>query len=112
MPHIVVEHAPGILDSQSAANMLAAMHAALSENAQATIDPDRITSRVYVATSWRTGVGEGAFVHVTLRLLPGRSAETRKALTAALQGCARHAVPAGVRVTAEALELDAAAYCA
>lgn len=112
MPHIVVEHTPDALDGQSAADMLTAMHAALAGHAQAAIDPDRITSRVYVATAWCVGLSTGAFVHVTLRLLPGRSAQTRKALAAALQDRARRAAQAGARVTVDVIELDAATYCA
>ncbi|MFT4554522.1 MAG: 5-carboxymethyl-2-hydroxymuconate isomerase [Chlamydiales bacterium] len=76
MPHILVEYSSNLREHVRHRESLMALHKVLSEHAEI----ENIKSRSIVRENCLVGDGsEGnAFVHVNLRLLPGRTTETKQ----------------------------------
>lgn len=113
MPHLTLEYTgnlPG-LDVQQA---LAALNAALLESGHFE-GPD-IKSRALRLADYSVGDGAeaGAFAHVTLRLLSGRTSQVRatlaSSLLAALCRFLRADLSASAQVSVEVIELDRSSY--
>ena len=79
MPHIIIEHSPGLEnthDLQALCDALwdkFAVHPSIS-------GPDTVRTRTIAATAGRIGVEPQSFAHATLLLLPGRNEEVRAEL--------------------------------
>lgn len=115
MPHITIEVSPDLIDFDSA-RALERVNRVLAESGQ--FDDADIKSRVLrlpdvlVGT---TGTSQG-FVHATLRLLAGRSQQSRAALSAGILQALISSLPAEagwqrpVQVSVEVVEMDRPTY--
>ncbi|HZH43998.1 MAG TPA: 5-carboxymethyl-2-hydroxymuconate Delta-isomerase [Lysobacter sp.] len=113
MPHLTVEYTVNLPDLDAAA-LLDALNAALAGSGE--FDEADIKSRAQRLDVFRIGTTPAArgFVHARLALLAGRSAETKRALSAAMLAVlqAEVAAPAGVDVQlcAEVVDIDRDSY--
>ncbi len=124
MPHLIVEYSDNLLDHLGAgmhvpafdvSAMLQQMHAAL--DGQYNIASNRIKARAIKLNDYIVGDHgrEAVMVHVTFKLMEGRSIEARKELSSLLQQIVRqHVAPDRYphsAVTVEVVELATATYC-
>ncbi len=77
MPHITIECSKNVRDEIDVDKMLRAVHDAAIETG--VFPPDGIRSRVHILKHYRVAEsGENGFVHVVLRIGPGRDQETKR----------------------------------
>ena len=78
MPHIVVEYTPNLLGLPFDA-MLAAVTRRLAESPEVGDEAD-LKARVVRADDFRVGLADSqrGFIHVTIRIMEGRSAQAKK----------------------------------
>lgn len=109
MPHIIVEYTDHLnLDVEK---LTIELHRTLVE--QETIKEEAIKTRAIPVKATVVGTGKchDKFVHIALKLLPGRSDELRKTMAQALFDTARkHILDENVSITVETIELHAASY--
>jgi 5-carboxymethyl-2-hydroxymuconate isomerase len=110
MPHITVEYCE-TLSAVDIPKLVAALHEDLST--RETINLHGIKSRAvpvkYVIVGDQTDYDK--MIHITLKLLPGRSDDLRKEMAQGLAAAARqHASDTRIAITCEVVELDAASY--
>lgn len=116
MPHIVVEHTKRLLDEPAHAAMLKALHERVA--AEPSVDIKRIKTRSIPLEDAIVGDDnmDDLMIHITLKLLSGRSAELRKSIALDLQTIARGFLErcgkTQCTVTVELVELDPQTYCA
>jgi len=106
MPHIIVEHTNDIGDVQG---LLESLHDTLA--AQDTAKLEAIKTRSIPLDNYVVGDrSKSSMVHVTLKLMPGRSDELKNTMTTALESAVKQAVTDQTSVTVEAMELHAESY--
>jgi 5-carboxymethyl-2-hydroxymuconate isomerase len=77
MPHITIEISKNVRDEIDVDKMLRSVHDAAI--ATGVFPPDGIRSRVHILKHYRVAESdENAFVHVVLRIGPGRDQETKR----------------------------------
>lgn len=111
MPHITVEYSDHIAASLDFPEMLSALHADLAD--KETIDINAIKTRARASEFSIVGDGRSAsgFVHITLRLLPGRSEILRAEMAKSLFETAKGYIEAGqIALSVEIVELEGATY--
>ena len=76
MPHTILEYSANVPDAPDLQRLWASLHPVLVETAHCRLQD--IKSRATRCESFRMGDGDpgNAFVHLTIRLLEGRDAET------------------------------------
>lgn len=81
MPHITVEYTANIPNEANINDLLIKANQSLISHKD-TFSPNGIRSRAIKLTNYVIGDGanDGAFVHVTLQIASGRTAEVRKAV--------------------------------
>ena len=91
MPHIIVEHSSHIADKIEIRDLLRTLHDTLGKRSDANINPERITTRAQAFENHIVGGPESPdlFIHITLKILPGRSPELQKDLAHELQNTAK-----------------------
>ena len=110
MPHLIVEYSPN-LPSYPEAEALAALNAAVCASPE-VLDEADLKTRFVRAGSFEIGTApaQRAFVHAQLRLLSGRSPETKKELAGRVADVLRRLTPrpAGVLVqlSVEIVDMD------
>lgn len=115
MPHIVIEYSSN-LQTMDVKALVNDCHHALNGIHNVTLD--RIKTRAIPLEHFSVGVHEekGQMIHVTLKLMTGRSPEARQEMAKILQEAARKYMPEGQypnsALTVEVVELDRATYIA
>jgi 5-carboxymethyl-2-hydroxymuconate isomerase len=115
MPHIVIEYTPNLVDLPFDA-MLAAVTRELAQSPEVGDEAD-LKARVLRAEAFRVGLAEAGmgFIHVTVRILAGRSAAAKKdfsdRVTRGMLGC-MPAMPAGLSayLSVEVVDMDRDSY--
>lgn len=114
MPHLVVEYSDN-LQALDVRALLQDMHQAL--DGKYNVASNRIKARAIKLSDYIVGDhgANAVMVHVTFKLMEGRSVEARKELSSLLQQIVRQHVPADQyphsAVTIEVVELATATYC-
>ena len=114
MPHLIVEYSTN-LPSYPEAEALAALNAAVCASPE-VLDEADLKTRFVRAGSFEIGTApaQRAFVHAQLRLLSGRSPETKKELAGRVADVLRRLTPrpAGVLVqlSVEIVDMDRPSY--
>jgi len=115
MPHIVVEYTPNLGDLPFDA-MLAAVTRRLAASSEVEDEAD-LKARVRCADPFRVGLQDAgrAFIHVTLRILAGRTPEAKKDLSRRVaDGMLEHMpeFPSGlaVHLSVEVVDMDRGSY--
>ena len=108
MPHIIIEYSEGVADSVSIADIVdAAHHGAMSSELFPEYD---IKTRATGYHDHRTGTTRDSFVHVTVRLLDGRSDEQKAMLSEAVLGRIEPLLPTVTSVGVEIVDMHRASY--
>lgn len=115
MPHIIIEHTPNLGELPFDA-MLAAITRQLADSPEVGDEAD-LKARVVRADAFRVGLADDqrGFIHVTVRILAGRSAEAKKDFSDRVtQGMLAH-VPAfapglTVHLSVEVVDMDRDSY--
>ena len=73
MPHFILEHSSNLLEKSSLPDLFTKLHKLLAEALPADINACK--SRAYECDTFKVGSGDpnGAFVHMNLKILSGRS---------------------------------------
>ncbi len=115
MPHIIVEYSSNLSSAVNITALLSELHAAV--DGHHNVAAARIKARAIALEHYIVGTHgpKAAMVHVTFKLLEGRSLEARKELSSLLQQTVRRHVPLAQfpdsAVTIEVVELQTATYC-
>lgn len=115
MPHLIVEYSDNLDGALDVSALLREMHDAL--DGQYNISKERLKTRAIRLSDYIVGVHEreGAMIHITLRLMQGRTVEAQKSLATQLQDMARAHVKVDLlphcAITVEVVELVTATYC-
>ncbi len=111
MPHITLEYSDTLADRQDIPKLVSLLHKSLAT--QETVNIHGIKSRAMPVQYTIVGDGKDRdqMMHVTLKLLPGRSDELRHKMAADLRETLHnHMHDDSIAVTVEVIELDAASY--
>ncbi len=79
MPHCIIEYAKELEKSVSASDLVQMVHTGAVKSG--LFEEDHIKTRAIAYEYFRTGTGDSAFVHVSLKILAGRDQQQRKSLT-------------------------------
>ena len=108
MPHLIIEYSDEIAGEVDFDALLAAAHeGALASGLFPEYD---IKTRAIGYTRHRTGQTRDSFVHVTLRLLSGRSDAQKAALSETVLGAIEPLLPKVVSVGVEIVDMHRASY--
>lgn len=109
MPHIIIEFSDNLTRTTPVKDMVHDMHHALDGLYHVTLD--RVKTRAIPCAFFHAGTAgeQGSFIHVTLRLLPGRTAEQKAHLSEILFDVATRYCPDAAR-SVEVVDLDGASY--
>lgn len=110
MPHIIVEYSSILKTSFSIASLLHDLHHSIDGMHNVTLD--RIKTRAYASDDFLVGEDKDVsyFVHINLRLMPGRTDEQRRELSDALHKAAKPHLVRRVALTIETSELHGPSY--
>ena len=104
MPHCIIEYSAKLADELSISQLTDTVHeAALSSGLFSSED---IKSRSYPCDHYRTGNDRNSFVHVVIKILPGRESEVRKQLSQNVLAAVSDFATAANTVTVEVVDLD------
>lgn len=115
MPHIVIEYSNTLADLDFKGLIHACHHAM---NGLHNVTTDRVKTRAIKLDDFEVGIHgtTGQMVHVTLKLMTGRSIEARQELAKILHDVVREFMPQekypNAALTVEIVELDRATYIA
>lgn len=108
MPHIIVEYSSGRVKDVPA--LLQALHEGLAGHE--TIQKASIKTRGIEISDYVVGAGSASgFVHVVLKLLPGRADDLRARMSQHLFDLSYQHILPDTALSVEVQELDAATYC-
>ncbi|MDY0028973.1 MAG: hypothetical protein RBR86_03420 [Pseudobdellovibrionaceae bacterium] len=116
MPHIIAELNATLLPAASEQDLLKALHLELAKEPSVALD--RIKTRSVHLPHVIVGddTKEDRMIHIVVKLLKGRSVETRKTIGLALQKTTQDFLArkniGGCHVTVEMIELDPETYAA
>lgn len=108
MPHVILEYTEDSIASDRVADLLDAVHRAVIDSG--LFQPDHVKSRALPITDYRCGMDDRAFIHVQLRVRPGRDTEQKRHLSRTVLAAIRDRDTAARVVTVEVVDLDAASY--
>lgn len=109
MPHIIVEYSDNLKFDE--AHLLKDLHTNLA--GQDTVSYAAITARLLPVADCSVGepTSPNAFMHIALKLLPGRDDALRKQMAQALQDTARnHITDTSINISVETIELHQPSY--
>lgn len=107
MPHVIIEHSAGAADTEGLRALCAALFAALAAH-PAIPKPETLKLRTQVAGAHLLGTRGQSFAHATLRLLPGRDADTKSDLTEVILAVMERELPKVHSLSVDLADLDAA----
>jgi len=108
MPHFILEHSAGLADRAVVRNALRRLHdAAADSGVVSAID---LKMRAIPVDSWLVAGTAMPFAHLTVRLLEGRTPETKLALSKALLAVLTDCFPDIERLSVEMQDMDGFSY--
>lgn len=110
MPHAIIECSENLSPILISNAVVEKAHAVMLKSG--LFQPHAIKTRLHTAPHYVVGnkAGEGAFCHVLIYLMEGRSTEQKQALSEAMFNMLDAYIPAGASVTIDVRELDASMY--
>ena len=108
MPHLIIEFSRGQAGQEQVEAMLDAVHQATVQTALFTEDHIRV--RALPLAFYRTGGGDGHFIHAQLRIHSGRDEAQKRLLSQAVLAALKAQQWAAHSITVEVVELDRATY--
>ncbi|WP_281966613.1 5-carboxymethyl-2-hydroxymuconate Delta-isomerase [Roseovarius nanhaiticus] len=107
MPHVIVEHSPDAASGATLHALCEALFSALAAHASIT-KPDTLKLRTQAAGAHLLGTRGQSFAHATLRLLPGRDADTKSDLARVILSVMEAQMPQVHSLSVDIADLDAA----
>lgn len=108
MPHVIVELTEDSATREQIRPMLDAVHETVM--ASGLFHPSHVKSRAIPVSHFRAGTEDRPFIHVQLRIRPGRSPSQKKELTDAVAAAIREQQLAAQIITVEVVDLDSDSY--
>lgn len=110
MPHAVLEYSANLASSQDISDLLGKAHAVM--NASGLFDSAAIKSRAFQTEHYCVGEqgSGGAFIHITIALLEGRTLEQRADLTKAMFEAFRGVLDDNVSLSVDIREMVKQTY--
>ncbi len=108
MPHLVIEYGQGLSPAVKAEALIEAVYQAAL--ASALFQPDAIKVRATGFDHYRTGKDATPFIHVTARILSGRTEEQKRGLSAAILNKLQGLSLGPVSLTVEVVDMHRASY--
>lgn len=109
MPHIVMDYSPDLEQQHDIGALCQTLFDTLIAN-PAFPDPDTVKVRAAPWPHYLVGGRKESFAHVTLRLMPGRDATTKREISDALLAALRGGLPNAASLTVELTEIDRDSY--
>jgi 5-carboxymethyl-2-hydroxymuconate isomerase len=112
MPHIIIEYSENLLPKLDVNALITELHGAL--DGLYNVTQDRLKTRAIKLENYLVGIHgrSGQMVHITLKLLTGRTVAARKEMGGILASVARKHIPLESALTVEIVELDKETYTA
>ncbi len=108
MPHCIVEYSTSIEQNVDVNLVIESVYA--KAQASGLFNPTSIKTRAIPIAHYHLGSGNNGFVHVALKILAGRTAEQKQALSqAVLEGLAS-CFTQGVDLSVEVIDMDTPSY--
>lgn len=104
MPHVIIEHSTGV---EGLPALCAAIFDALAAHS-AIPRPETLKLRTFEAGTHLLGTRGQSFAHATLRLLPGRDADTKSDLVQVILGVMAEMLPDVHSLSVDLADLDPA----
>lgn len=109
MPHCLLEYSKPDEDKFNISVLLNNLHRAVSD--YGLFQPGDVKSRAIGYDNYLVGTAQnGNFIHITVMILTGRSAETKNALSLHVWQVIHDAVPDVTSLTVEVREMEREAY--
>lgn len=110
MPHAVIEYSGNLQQTVEEAGLSALVHRAMVECG--LFNAANIKTRSYKADDFHVGLAgnEGSFVHITLSILTGRTAEQREMLSNLMMQAVRVPLKIADEVTIDVREMSRDSY--
>jgi 5-carboxymethyl-2-hydroxymuconate isomerase len=109
MPHIIIEYAAPIAEQHDLDKLCKALFDAALETGVFK-SPKDVKVRAIPATHWYLQTENDSFIHVTVRLLTGRTTEQKASVTNAMLKTADQLLPEVGSISVDIKELDPATY--
>ncbi len=108
MPHVIIEYAD-ILEAQvTRKNLVNTIHQTVEKSG--LFSPADIRSRTQSFDRFRLGVTQHSFLHITIRLLSGRTDEQKLELTQSIIQAVQSLSLTDVQISCECVEIHNASY--
>lgn len=110
MPHMLIEYTKGLEDTASPAELINAVYQGACNSE--LFDNKFVKTRSLAFENYQSGVTDNGFIHVTAKILSGRTAEQRKTLSSSIL-VELEKVLAGhspISITVEVVDIDKEAH--
>lgn len=110
MPHIIIEYSANLIPDLDISALTRELHGVL--DGLYNISQNRIRTRAIKLDNFLVGDrgGSGHMVHITLKLLTGRTVEAQKEMGQILASVTKKFIPSETSITVEIVELDKETY--
>ena len=108
MPHCIIEYTKGITPSLDINKLVEIVHQTTFDSGLFEIDD--IKTRAFQSDHFMVGYGHSESIHVVVKLMPGRSIDTRKALSLSIAQVISDLTLPAAEVTVEIEEIDKTTY--
>ncbi|WP_252176881.1 5-carboxymethyl-2-hydroxymuconate Delta-isomerase [Endozoicomonas sp. 4G] len=108
MPHCIIEYSSGIEHKCSIRDLVSAVHQGALESG--LFKTEDIKSRAIACEYFQTAQPEQSFVHITVRIMRGRTAAQKKDLSQQVLSAADRIIPMVNILTVEILDIDTDCY--
>ena len=108
MPHCVIEYAKDLEDKVEPMLLINAVHNGAV--ASGLFDEDHIKTRARAYSSYKTGTGDNAFIHVTVSILSGRNIDQKKNLSNSILTWLERLSVSAVTMTVQICDIETEVY--
>lgn len=108
MPHCIIEYAAPLDSKLSIASLVQAVHQGTF--ATGLFPEEDIKARAVAYHNYQTGSGQTAFIHVSLRILSGRTDEQKQQLAACVEKQLMTLALSSLSLTIEVIDIHRASY--
>ncbi len=108
MPHCIIEYSAGIEKQVAPENLLNAVNNGAIQSG--LFERDDIKTRAIEFTTFQTGSEKKAFIHVTARILSGRTMEQKKELSNLILEQLKQLEIPSISLTVEVVEIEKSSY--
>ncbi len=108
MPHCIIEYAKHLEEQLPASQLIEATHRGARNSG--LFEEHDIKTRTLAFEHYQTGTGQQPFIHVTAKILSGRTSQQKAALSQQILSALRQLPLPSVSLTVDVCDIDRAAY--